>query len=218
MGTVTEVVESIRRHKIIAIMRNVPTVKAEEAAEALYAGGVCLIEVTFNQSKPETWPETARCIQTLNARFDGRMYIGAGTVMSPEQARLVSDAGALFMISPNVDIEVIRLTKELGAVSIPGALTPTDIATAWNAGADFVKLFPADVLGMGYIKAIRSPLNHIPLLAVGGITDENLAAFLAAGCVGVGVGSNLVDNKLISEGKWAELTALAIKYTSHITE
>ena len=144
------------------------------------------------------------------------MRIGAGTVMTAEQVAVAAEAGAEYMISPDTSEAVIKATLAAGAVSIPGALTPTEVAVAYGYGADFVKLFPAGELGLSYIKAIRAPLAHIPMLAVGGVNENNLSAFLDAGLAGVGVGSNIVDKKLIEKGDFAALTALALRYTEQI--
>ena len=137
------------------------------------------------------------------------MAVGAGTVTSAALAELAHSAGAQFIVSPDTDPAVIRRTKELGMCAMPGAMTPSEIKTAYEAGADFVKVFPASVLGTEYIRAIRGPLGHIPLLAVGGISEENAAAFLQAGCVGVGVGGKLVNRDWIAAGQWDSITQLA---------
>ena len=136
--------------------------------------------------------------------------------MTAEQVRIAVNAGAEYMISPDASREVIEETGRLGAVSIPGALTPTEVATAYAYGADFVKLFPAGELGLSYIKAIRAPLAHIPMLAVGGVNETNLGEFLGAGLSGFGIGSNIVSKKLIEQGDFAALTALAKQYTEQI--
>ena len=136
--------------------------------------------------------------------------------MSVEQVKIAAEAGAEYMISPDTSEAVIKATREAGAVSIPGALTPTEVATAYAYGADFVKLFPAGELGLSYIKAIRAPLAHIPMLAVGGVNENNLGEFLKAGLDGFGIGSNIVDKKLIEKGDFAALTALAKRYTEQI--
>ncbi|NLI22472.1 MAG: bifunctional 4-hydroxy-2-oxoglutarate aldolase/2-dehydro-3-deoxy-phosphogluconate aldolase [Clostridiales bacterium] len=202
----------INRDKIIAIVRGLDPEPMAKLAEALLAGGITLMEVTFNQARPETWKDTARSIRTIRERFAGRMLAGAGTVMSPEQLGLAADAGAEYIISPHADEAVIRETRARGLVSLPGALTPTEIAAAWRAGANAVKLFPAGDLGPAYVKAVRAPLSHIPLLAVGGITETNCAQFLSAGCSGVGVGGNLVNKQWIENGEFDRITALAKEF------
>lgn len=142
----------------------------------------------------------------------GKMLIGAGTVVHPEQVCLAYEAGARFILSPNTDARVIGKTRELQMVSIPGALTPTEMASAHEAGADFVKLFPAASLGAGYIRAIRVPMDHIRLVAVGGIDGRNAAEYLRAGACAVGVGGHLVDKALVDQRNFAALTERAGRY------
>ena len=132
--------------------------------------------------------------------------------MTVEQVRAAVEAGAKYIISPNTDREVIEETKKLGAISIPGAFTPSEVVQAYKMGADYVKLFPAGLLGIPYIKAIKAPISHIPLIAVGGIDADNLHDFLATGINGVGVGSSLVDLKLINDENWDALAELAKKF------
>jgi 2-dehydro-3-deoxyphosphogluconate aldolase/(4S)-4-hydroxy-2-oxoglutarate aldolase len=210
------VIERIKEHKIIAIVRGVALDDIVAMARALMEGGIRLLEVTFNQSSSTGEQDTAEAIRRLCSAFGGDMIIGAGTVVSERQVTIAVEAGAQYIISPNTDAAVIAKTLELGAVSIPGALTPSEVMYAHNLGAHFVKLFPAGNLGTGYIKAIRAPISHIPLLAVGGVNDKNLMDFFKAGVSGVGVGANIVDNKLIREKRFDELTALARLYTSQL--
>lgn len=210
------VIADINRYKIIAIVRGITGETLVKTAEALYEGGIRLLEITFDQTGKIPASETAEMIADLCRRFEGRMRIGAGTVMTAEQVRTAAAAGAEYMISPDTSREVIEETKRLGAVSIPGALTPTEVATAYAYGADFVKLFPAGELGLSYIKAIRAPLSHIPMLAVGGVNETNIGEFLDAGLAGFGIGSNIVSKKLIEKGDFAALTALAKQYTEQI--
>jgi 2-dehydro-3-deoxyphosphogluconate aldolase/(4S)-4-hydroxy-2-oxoglutarate aldolase len=146
-------------------------------------------------------------IRRIRREFAGRVFPGAGTVLTPAQASWAVDAGAQYVISPDMNPDVIRRTRELGALSIPGAFTPTEITGAIAAGADFVKLFPAGLFGCDYVKAIRAPLSHVRLLAVGGVDLSNMKDFLQAGVVGFGIGGNLVNKKIISLGKFDELEA-----------
>ncbi len=212
MGKTTA--EVIRERKIIAIVRGLKPDLLLKLAEALYKGGIGLIEVTFAQNAPDTWGETASGIKSIREEFGGEVLSGAGTVMSLEQLKMADGAGAKYIISPNADSAVIKRTKELGLVSIPGAFTATEIAAAYSDGADFVKVFPADGVGPAYIKALRAPLSHIPLMAVGGVNERTIADFLKAGCVGVGVGGCLVRKDLIAEGKFSEITDLARLYVA----
>lgn len=203
------VLERIYEEKIIAIVRGIPSGKIAALAQALAEGGVSCIEVTFDQTNPE---ETLTSLRTIKSELGDRICLGAGTVMTVEQVEQAAQAGAEYMISPNVDEAVIRATTALGKVSIPGAMTPTETAFAYQCGADIVKLFPAGLLGPAYIKAVKAPLKHIPVSAVGNITIENCADFIQAGAVGVGVGGNLVSALLVNEGCFSQITATARAY------
>lgn len=203
--------EQIKREKIIAIVRGISNDKIVALAKALSDGGIKCIEVTFDQSSPEGIAETVRSIQLLS-EMDGAVCVGAGTVMTPEQVRMAYEAGAKYIISPNTDEEVIKETKRLGLISIPGALTPTEAAFAYNCGADIVKIFPGGLLGTAFIKALKAPLSHIPFTAVGNVNQHNCAEYIKAGCVGVGVGGSLVSKDLVNEGRFDEITAIAKEY------
>lgn len=180
-----------------------------ELAQAFYDGGIRAIEVTFNQKKPDDFCKTTDAIRAIKAAMGDKMCVGAGTVTSIELVNLAKEAGAEFIVSPDTNIDVIQHAKMLGMSCMPGALTPTEILAAYNAGADFVKVFPAGSLGVGYIKAIRGPLNQIPLLAVGGVSEKNVAEFMKAGCCGVGVGGNLVNKDWVAAGEWEKISAVA---------
>lgn len=205
----TEILSALEQHKIIAIVRGVESSKCMKVAEALYQGGIRLIEITYNQSSPESWANTAAAIKEVAEAFSGRMYVGAGTVTSTRLVALTAEAGGRFIISPNTNVDVIHETKRLGLVSIPGAMTPSEILTAHEAGADFVKLFPASELGIGYLKAIRAPISHVRLIATGGIGENNARAFLDAGAAGLGVGGSLANKKVIENGEFEKLTQAA---------
>lgn len=201
------VLEKVLSDKIIAIVRGVYGDDVLRLSESLLQGGVSLIEVTYDQTgKAE---DTADTIRLITDHFAGDVLAGAGTVMTPEQARFACEAGASYIISPNVNGEVIAETKKLGMISMPGALTPTEIASAYAMGADVVKIFPASVMGPAYIKAVKAPLKHIPVMAVGGINEKNAHDYIAAGACGVGVGGNLVNKQWVSEGKFDEIRRIA---------
>lgn len=210
------VIASIAENKLIAILRGVPQEKLIAVAEALYAGGIRLMEITYSADGRISDEDTAASIGMLARHMEGRMYIGAGTVLTEKQVRLTKAAGGLFVISPNTDEKIIRASVDCGLVSIPGALTPTEIVNAHNAGADFVKLFPASDFGIGYVKAITAPLSHIKLLAVGGVDDKNIPDFFKAGVCGFGVGSNIIDKKLIAAEDYAGIAQLARKYVQAV--
>lgn len=211
-----QVINSIEKNKIIAILRGIADDDLIDVAEALYEGGIRLLEITYSANGSVSDEHTAQNIHRLVQRMDGRMMIGAGTVITKKQVVLTQRAGGQFIISPNTDKSVIRESNRRGLVSIPGALTPSEIADANRYGADFVKLFPITNLGVGYIKAVRAPLSHVKMLAVGGINDTNMGDYLAAGVCGFGVGSNITDKKLIEAKDWAGIAALARRYTEGI--
>lgn len=200
-----KVVQKILSQKIIVIVRKVYGDDLVKLGKAMYAGGIRLIEATFDQADKDCINKTSEAIRLLKANLPDEMAIGAGTVLNVEQVHAAYDAGGEFIISPNVKAEVIAATKSLGMVSIPGAMTPTEILDAHDAGADFVKLFPAGYLGFGYIKDILAPISHVKLVATGGVTEENLPNYLEAGFVGAGISGRLTDKKLIAENNFAEL-------------
>jgi len=177
--------EQILEHKIVAILRGCDPANIVEISQALYEGGIRLLEITLNS------PGALDGIERVAARFGDRMVIGAGTVLTVEEVKAAVGAGSRFVLSPSLDVDVIRVTRELGAVSVPGALTATEILTAYRAGANIVKVFPASV-GPAYFRDIRGPLPQIPLMATGGVNLENIREFGKAGVVAFGVGSALV--------------------------
>ena len=152
----------------------------------------------------------------LAEHFADRMYIGAGTVLTPYQVELTKKAGGRFIISPDCFEDVIKKTTELEMVSMPGALTPTEAQSAARAGADFVKLFPISDLGPAYFKAIKAPLSHIKFIAVGGVNEDNIQEYLDAGVCGFGLGSNIINKKMIAENDYTGITELAKKYVAKV--
>lgn len=209
---------SVESEKLISIIRSPEIDSIFPAVEALYEGGVRLLEITFDRSGKLLHDEICSMISELSKKFDGRMLIGAGTVTSCKEVKDAFLAGASFIISPNCDSEIISLTRKLGMVSIPAAYTPTEITTALKHGADYIKLFPADQITKEYVTAIRAPLSDAKLLAVGGITAENAKAFLDMGFYGVGVGSNLYNKQLINARNYKSLKELAEKYVTAIKD
>lgn len=206
--------EKLLNKKIIVIVRGVGSEKLIHLAEALYKGGIRFLEVTFSADGSVSDRETAYNINKLVEHFGERMHIGAGTVLTEKQAELTKAAGGEFIISPDTDISVIKKSKELGLISMPGALTPSEIKQAHNAGADFIKLFPASQLGADYIKAIKAPLSNVRLLAVGGINDKNIPKYIEAGVCGFGIGANITDKKMIDMGDYEGITKLAERYVA----
>lgn len=204
-----QIIQKIKEEKLIAIVRGIKPELCLKVAQALYDGGVRLVEITYNQKDPASWLQTAEAIQSVAEEFEGRMFVGAGTVTNVELVEMTYDHKGQYIISPDMDVDVIKRTRELGLVSMPGCMTPSEIKQAYNAGADFVKLFPAGSLGAAYVKAIKAPLNHIPILAVGGISDKNVQEFLAAGAEGFGIGGNLAKKAWIDAGEFDKLTEAA---------
>ena len=213
-----QIIESIEREKLIVIVRGVAREDLIPLAEAMYEGGVRLLEITYSANGSVSDEETADRIKMLADHFAGRMLIGAGTVLSEKQVNLTFEAGGKFIISPDSNVAVIKKTCELGLVSMPGALTPTEVQMAHNAGADFVKLFPIDNLGVGYVKAIKAPLSHVKMLAVGGVNLDNIPQYKKIGISGFGIGSNIIDKALISAGDFKGITELAEKYVKTVKE
>lgn len=185
--------EKIKDTGIIAVLRNLDPDNAIEVAKTLVNNGVNVLEITM-----ET-PNAISIIESINSEFQKTAVVGAGTVLDSETARTAIIAGAQFIFSPTVNIETIRMTKRYGLVSIPGALTPTEILEAYENGADAVKVFPVRTLGPSYLKDIKGPLPHIPLVPTGGIDIHNIQEYFEAGAVAVGVGSSLVDLRLKNE-------------------
>lgn len=208
------VIQRILDEKIIVIVRGVEKDKLLPLSEAMYKGGIRLLELTYSAVGTPTDTETAENIRMLSEYWGDKMYIGAGTVLTPEQVEMTANAGGYFIISPDTNPEVIGKTVELGLVSIPGALTPTEIALAARSGADFAKLFPISTMGPDYVKAVKAPLSHIKLLAVGGVKESNILDYMKAGAVGFGLGANIVDHKLIAANDWDGITELARRYVA----
>ncbi len=203
--------------KLIAIARGIYGDDLVRSSRALYDGGIRAFEVTFEQSSGrETALSnmllTAENIALLKSALPADSVIGAGTVLTPGQAETARGAGAEFIISPNVNEAVIRRTKELSMVSVPGALTPTEIVRAYEVGADIVKVFPAGILGAEYFKAVRAPLAHIPLAAVAGVTKENIALFAKAGAAAFGISSSLYIKDAVKKGDTERIRLAALGF------
>ncbi|MCZ7542948.1 MAG: bifunctional 4-hydroxy-2-oxoglutarate aldolase/2-dehydro-3-deoxy-phosphogluconate aldolase [Anaerolineae bacterium] len=202
--------ELIRKTGVIAIMRTQSSEQLLHAAEAIRAGGVCAIEVTM------TTPGALSVIEQAAARFDHDVLFGAGTVLDAESARAAILAGAQFVVAPAFKPAVVELCRRYSVPVMPGAYTPTEVIAAWEAGADMVKVFPATVGGPEFIKALRAPLPQIELVPVGGVDVDNTADFIRAGASAVGVGSALINQKLLDAGDFAALTERARKFVQAV--
>ncbi|GLC90358.1 bifunctional 4-hydroxy-2-oxoglutarate aldolase/2-dehydro-3-deoxy-phosphogluconate aldolase [Lysinibacillus piscis] len=200
-------------NKIIAILRRPKKEDALLMVDALYQGGVSTIEITADTE------DIISLIATIKAKYENAIVIGVGTVLNQERIVQYYEAGASFILSPNIQEEVIKEAKRLNMVAIPGALTPTEIVHAYNLGADIVKVFPINTLGASYIKDIQAPLPHIPLLPTGGITEDNMADYLKTGSAGFGISSGLKTNCVnCSTEQLQEITATAKKLVALCNE
>ena len=208
------VINEIINEKIIVIVRGVERKLLLELADALYDGGIRLMEITYTADRPEKDKETAETIRALAEKMNGKMYIGAGTVTRNEQVTLTKNAGGKFIISPDTNPELIAYTKKLGLVSIPGALTPSEISLASRSGADFVKLFPASVFGPSYVKTIKAPLSNVRILAVGGVNPTTMPEYAKAGACGFGIGmnTNLATPAMIEARDFSTITESTRKF------
>jgi 2-dehydro-3-deoxyphosphogluconate aldolase/(4S)-4-hydroxy-2-oxoglutarate aldolase len=177
--------QAILERRMVAIVRADTADAALQMAEACIAGGITALEVAF------TTPDTLEVIKTLRQRHGPGVLLGAGTVLDPETARLAILAGARFIISPSINLDTIRLCQRYQVLSMPGVMTPTEIVTALEAGADIIKIFPAEAFGPAYLKALRAPLPQAPLMPTGGVSVDNLAAWFENGALAVGIGSSL---------------------------
>ncbi|HEX4002963.1 MAG TPA: bifunctional 4-hydroxy-2-oxoglutarate aldolase/2-dehydro-3-deoxy-phosphogluconate aldolase [Candidatus Acidoferrales bacterium] len=197
---------------IIPVVRVSSAKHAFTAAEALCAGGIPIVEITM------TVPGAIELIAQL-AKAGDAMLIGAGTVLDVDTAERCIDAGSQFIVSPGLDVATVIASKARGILMMAGALTPSEILAAWNAGSDFVKVFPCDAVGGArYIKSVKGPLPHIPLVPTGGVNLANLADLIRAGAEAVGVGGELVSKAALSAGKLDEITAAAAKYVAAVHE
>lgn len=196
----------IEESKLIVIVRRIYGEQLLELAKAMELGGIKLMEVTYDQSDPDCLNKTTAAIEMLCNNLGDKMHFGVGTVLNSKQVRAAEKAGARFIISPNTSQEVIDLSKKLNLISIPGAMTPSEMATASKLGADYIKVFPASFLGLKYIKDILAPLSHIKLIATGGVNEDNFGDYIDAGFYGAGISGRLTDKKLVEQGNFMELS------------
>ena len=198
-----EIVSLLTRPGIVAVVRTERREQIPAICEALLAGGVLAVEITL------TVPDAIEAIREANARFGSRALIGAGTVLNADACRAAIGAGAEFVVSPITKLEILQTAHAADRPVMLGAYTPTEAQAAHEAGADFIKLFPADKLGPAYVRALRAPLPHLRLVPTGGVDLENAGEFLAAGCAALGVGSSLIKPEILRTSNWPELARLA---------
>jgi 2-dehydro-3-deoxyphosphogluconate aldolase/(4S)-4-hydroxy-2-oxoglutarate aldolase len=195
---------------IIAVLRQVPQEQSETLAQSLIEGGVTALEVTVDT------PGAFETIKRLSDTFGDRAVIGAGTVLDAESARLAILNGADFVFSPSLHQDVIRMALRYGKAAVPGVMSPTEMITAMEWGADMVKIFPAAALGPRYIKDVKAPLPHVPLIPTGGVNLDNIASFFEAGASAVGIGGNLVRVSKEEGANFAGIRDLASQYAAAV--
>jgi 2-dehydro-3-deoxyphosphogluconate aldolase / (4S)-4-hydroxy-2-oxoglutarate aldolase len=195
-------IDRIERHQLMVAVRTDSPEKAYKAAAACVDGGIRFVEITFSV------PDADDVIRRLSK--DNRVAVGAGTVLSVDEARKALKAGASYIVSPNFDEEVVKFTKREGAVSVPGACTPTEIYRAYKAGGDIIKLFPfVEIDGLGFLRVIRGPFPFIRYMLCGGVNLENIGGYLSANAAGILIGSAIIRKDLVNAGDWAAITGLA---------
>lgn len=209
----TDVIKQIRDIGVIPVVRATSADEAMRAIDAIREGGVSLLEITM------TVPGAIKVIEEVSKRYGSDALVGAGTVLDPETATACISSGAQFVVSPALNVETIACCRRLEIAVMPGALTPTEVVHAWNAGADFVKVFPAGAVGgPTYLKALKAPLPHIEFVPTGGVSLKTAGDFIRAGAAALGVGADLVDIKAIREGQSALITERAKQFVEIVRE
>lgn len=202
----------ILKSAVVAILRAPSGEKLAEVAEALLAGGVDVIEVTL------TVPGAPRVLEQVAGRLGDRILLGAGTVLDAETARIALLSGAEFLVSPTVSLPVIQLARRYDKLVMPGALTPTEVLAAWEAGGDIVKVFPSDVTGPGYLKSLHGPLPQVRLMPTGGVNLDTAADYLRAGAVALGVGTALAEPKAVAVGDMKRIESMARQFVEIVRQ
>jgi len=208
----TDRLARVLRSGIVAVMRADRGEVLVDVAEALLAGGVEVLEVTF------TVPKATKIIEQVADQLGDRILLGAGTVLDEPTARAALLAGAEFLVAPTVNVDVIRAAHRYDKLVMPGALTPTEVLTAWEAGADIVKVFPSDITGPKYLKALHGPLPQIRLMPTGGVNLDTARSFLEAGACALGVGGSLVEKSAVQAGDLARIESLAKQFIAIFRE
>lgn len=204
--------ERLESTGVIAIVRLADYSAAVDVAKALLQGGISVVEFTY------TNPRAGQAIEQIKSALGDDVFAGAGTVLDPETARAALLQGADFVVTPTVRTETIQLCRRYSVPTVIGALSPTEILTAWEGGATFVKVFPAGTLGPTYLKDVAGPLPHIPLIPTGGINVDNAGAFIAAGARAVAIGGNLVDRDTVEHSRWGVLTSRAESFVAAVAD
>ncbi len=201
-----KMLERVLKCGIVAVVRSQSSHQLVEVCKALADGGVTVAEITF------TVPDALDVLKAVKKELGDRILLGAGTILDTETARAAILAGAEYLVSPTLNLDVIKLTRRYGKLSMPGAFTPTEILAAHEAGADIVKIFPAEVVGPGFFKAIHGPLPQVRLMPTGGVDVNTAEKFLAAGACCLGMGSQLIESKALAAGDMGAIRANAAKY------
>ncbi|MFM8931538.1 MAG: bifunctional 4-hydroxy-2-oxoglutarate aldolase/2-dehydro-3-deoxy-phosphogluconate aldolase [Gemmataceae bacterium] len=196
---------------IVAVVRSNDSSQLVEVCKALVDGGVDVAEITF------TVPNALEVLAAVRKALGDRLLLGAGTVLDTETARAAILAGAEYLVSPTLNLEVIKLAKRYGKMIMPGVYTPTEALTAWEAGADILKVFPAEMVGPGFFKAMKGPLPQLRLMPTGGVDLNTASSFLEAGAVCLGIGSQLIEPKAVAAGDFGRITSLARQYREIVT-
>jgi len=197
---------------IVAVIRSADSRRLVEVARALADGGISVVEITMSV------PNALEVLGSVRSALGERVLLGAGTVLDPETACAVLLAGAEFIVAPTVNPDVIRLCRRYDRLVMPGAFTPTEILSAWEAGADIVKVFPAEIVGPAFFRAMRGPLPQIRMMPTGGVDLATAAEFLKAGACCLGVGSQLIEAKAVADGNFDRIRELAARYVAIVKE
>jgi 2-dehydro-3-deoxyphosphogluconate aldolase/(4S)-4-hydroxy-2-oxoglutarate aldolase len=206
-----ETLAKILEEGVVPVVRVSSAAETFEVAKAIREGGISVIEVTMSV------PGALDVMKEVTQRFGREVLLGAGTILDPETARAALLSGAKFVVTPTLNLDIIKMCRRYSAVVIPGALTPTEILTAWEAGADLVKVFPiAQVGGPAYIRAVRAPLPQIPLVPTGGVNAENAGEFIRAGAAAIAAGGELVDKKAVAEKKYSVIVENARRFLAEV--
>ncbi len=201
-----EILEKVKALGVVAVIRGPSPELTVKMVQALIEGGVTGIEITYST------PNAEEVVRTLAGRFGDEILLGMGTLTKPEQAKCAQDAGAKYLVSPVSEPTLVKSMIATGLLTMAGALTPTEVLQVYNLGTDVVKIFPGSVGGPAYVKALKGPFPYIPMMPTGGVSASNVADWFKAGVVAVGAGSELCPPQLAKEGKFADITKLAVEF------